>query len=74
MDNKIVIHNLSDECLSIIINICEILSRKYDTSANEATLHTYNIYIDIDYANLVPFMIRFFHRVDNTDYERIEII
>ena len=74
MNSKIVIHNLSGECLSIIINICKILSRKYDTTANESGMNIYNIYIDIDHANLVPFMIRFFHRIDNTEYERIEII
>lgn len=74
MNSKIVIHNLYSECLPIVINICDILSLNYYSSANDATLHTYNIYIDIDHTNLVPFMIRFFHRLGNADYERIEII
>jgi len=74
MHNKITIHNLAGECLSIVIDICKILRLEYDISANEAGMNIHNIYIGIDHANLVPFMIRFFHRIDNTEYERIEII
>lgn len=74
MSNKIVIHNIAGECTLIVANICDILMLEHETTANDASMNIYNIYIDIDHANLVPFMIRFFHKIDDAEYERIEII
>lgn len=74
MNSKIVIHNLAGECTLIVANICNILMLEHETIANDATMNIYNIYIDVDHTHLVPFMMRFFHKIDNAEYERIEVI
>ena len=68
------IHNISSSRSQTIENICNFLMLKFTvhTTSVEADLLTYEI--EIDHLNIVPFAIRFFHRIDSCEYERIEII
>ena len=72
---KITIHNITGEATNIVDEICRILkiNKSVTMSFMNDELYHYEIYID-DRQAIVPFMIRFFHSIDNVDYEKIEII
>ena len=71
---KIYIHNILSEAGTIVENICEVLMLKYSATISFNSDDLYDYEIEIDHKTIVPFMIRFFHKVDNIEYEKIEVI
>ena len=71
---KIYIHNILSESGTIVEAICDTLSLKYSATISFNSDDLYDYEIEIDHLSIVPFMIRFFHKIDNAEYERMEII
>lgn len=69
----IIIHNIESTCARIVEGICEVLHLTYDGTISFVSDGLYNYEIYIEEKEIVPFMIRFFHRTTIHDYERIEI-
>lgn len=69
----IVIHNITSEVSKEVENICDILTLTYSATISFVSDELYDYEINIDKSQLVPFMIRFLHRIDTTDFERVEI-
>lgn len=71
----ILIHNITGEATNIVDEICRILNinKSVTMSFMNDELYYYEIFLE-DRNSIVPFMIRFFHRIDNVDYEKIEIM
>lgn len=72
---QITIHNITGEASRIVDDICQILNLKTSVTISfiNDELYHYEIFLE-DRGSIVPFMIRFFHRIDNVDYEKIEIM
>lgn len=69
----IVIHNITSEASKEVKNICDILTLTYSATISFVFDELYDYEINIDKSQLVPFMIRFLHRIDTIDFERVEI-
>lgn len=70
----IIIHNITSESAAIVDKICDVLMLTFSATMSFVSDDLYDYEIDIDHAKIVPFMIRFFHKVDNVEYEKIEVI
>ena len=68
------IHNITSESAAIVEQICKLLMLHFSATMSFVSDDLYDYEIDIDHAKIVPFMIRFFHKVDNVEYEKIEVI
>lgn len=71
---NIRIHNITSESAVIVEQICDVLMLTFSATISFISDDLYDYEIDIDHAKIVPFMIRFFHKVDNVEYEKIEVI
>ena len=69
----IVIHNITSEASKEVENICDILTLTYSATISFVSDELYDYEINIDESQLVPFMIRFLHRINNIEFERVEI-
>lgn len=70
----IKIHNINSESGIIVEQICDVLMLKFSSTISFISDNIYNYDIEIDHTRVVPFMLRFFHKIDNAEYERIEVI
>ena len=68
------IHNIESESGIIVEQICDVLMLKFSCTISFVSDSLYDYEIDIDHTRIVPFMLRFFHKVDNVEYEKIEVI
>lgn len=68
------IHNITSEAGVIVEQICKLLMLQCSATISFVSCDSYDYEIDIDHAKIVPFMIRFFHKVDNVEYEKIEVL
>lgn len=71
---QMIIHNIVSEAGNIVEDICNILHITYSATISFQSDDLYDYEIDIEEKAIVPFMIRFFHRINNIEYERIEIL
>ena len=69
----IVIHNITSEASKEVENICDILTLTYSAAISFISNELYDYEIEVSESQLVPFMIRFLHRINNIEFERIEI-
>lgn len=69
----IVIHNITSEASKEVENICDILTLTYSATISFVSDELYDYEIDVNESQLVPFMIRFLHRINNIEFERVEI-
>lgn len=69
----IVIHNITSEASKEVENICDILTLTYSATLSFISNELYDYEIEVSESQLVPFMIRFLHRINNIEFERIEI-
>lgn len=71
--NMTIIHNMTSEASKEVENICDILKLTYYATISFVSDELYDYEIEINESQLVPFMIRFLHRISSDDYERLEI-
>ena len=69
----IFIHNITSEASKEVENICDILKITYSATISFVSDELYDYEINIEESQLVPFMIRYLHRINKSNYERIEI-
>lgn len=69
----IIIHNITSEASKEVENICDILTLTYSATLSFVSDELYDYEIDVSESQLVPFMIRFLHRINNIEFERVEI-
>ena len=69
----IIIHNITSEASKEVENICDILTLTYSATISFVSDELYDYEIDVNESQLVPFMIRFLHRINSIEFERIEI-
>ena len=69
----IIIHNITSEAAKELEDICNILRLTYSSAISCTSNDLYEYVFGIKESELVPFMIRFLHRINKSDYERIEI-
>ena len=69
----IIIHNITSEASKEVENICDILKITYSATISFVSDELYDYEIEVIESQLVPFMIRFLHRINNIEFERIEI-
>ncbi len=69
----VVIHNITSEASKEVENICKILTLTYSATISFVSDELYDYEINIEESQLVPFMIRFLHRINNIEFERVEI-
>lgn len=69
----IIIHNITSEASKEVENICDILKVTYSATISFVSDELYDYEINLAESQLVPFMIRFLHRINNIEFERIEI-
>lgn len=75
---NIIIHNITNESGLIVEKTCGQLWSDPDESCNGTISfvndNLYDYEISMCDVSLVPFLMRFFHKIPSNDYERIEII
>ena len=69
----IIIHNITSEASKEVETICEILRLTYSATISFVSDELYNYEIEVNESQLIPFMIRFLHRINNIEYEVLEI-
>lgn len=69
----IVIHNITSEASKEVEKICDLLMLTYSATISFVSDELYDYEIETNESQLVPFMIRFLHRINNIEFERIEI-
>ena len=69
----IIIHNITSEASKEVESICGILTLTYSATISFVSDELYDYEINLGESQLVPFMIRFLHRINNIEFERIEI-
>lgn len=67
------IHNIEGAAAAIVEDICRILHIVYSTTISFQSDELYDYEINIEEKEVVPFMIRFFHRIQSDEYEKIDI-